>query len=428
MSDAPALPAQTPGMFVGGGGSGSSLTGECAAAVADAGLSDADFGTLEVVTESVEAAAGRCQAYRQARFLDEAERAFSPDSVGRSADEDERARLMRRPTARQRHLDLCVAAPLLDARFFRTEPSDPSTNARAGRRGAPPGAAGYDPLRALAAPLYQGPTMNTARLAVISKLDAPLVETPPGELTRRRAEGEPLSQADTTTALRGAIRGALVAAASEDAPRLRSVALAECRRPRQDEAAQREAVRARPEPPATADTAQPAVSGVDPDESGGADAPDSDTGHSAAGCVEAQASSSVAAMREEVQAEHASAEVESADEVEQADLTARRTATRALVNCRAADEAARDSEPGTMEGALAEVSRRSAAAALGAALAARERASARRAAHPAMGEQALLLQREGQVGSPAISGHVPRLATPLQSPQAPRRVAGADDE
>ncbi len=49
MSEAPSLPAQTPGMFVGGGGSGTSLSGECAAAAADCGLSAVDFTPFEQV-------------------------------------------------------------------------------------------------------------------------------------------------------------------------------------------------------------------------------------------------------------------------------------------------------------------------------------------------------------------------------------------
>lgn len=428
MSDAPAVPAQTPGMFVGGGGSGSSLSGECAAAVADAGLSDADFGTVEAVTESVEAAGARCQGYQEARWLEEVEREFEPEAAQVSCSAGERARLRGRPTLRQRHVDQCVAAPLLDPRFFRSDVDDPSTNVAAGPGLSPPGAAGYDPLRALAGPVYRGPTMTTAVLAVVSKLDRPLVEQPPRELSRRRPPGTALSKEETASALRRAICGVLAAAGSEDGPRLRSVDLSQYRRPRQEESEQREAERARPDAPALAETAQPEANGVDPSPDEGSGAPDSDTGHSAGGCVEAQSSSNVAAMREEIHAEHSAVDAEAEEEVEQEDLAARRTETRATVDYHGrADTSRASAGSASPRAARAEAGRRRAAAALTAAIAARAVAAAKRAAAPAMGEQAFLLEQNGQVGASEISGQVPALGTPTQGPRRTERAYVGDE-
>ncbi|MCA9608454.1 MAG: hypothetical protein KC619_22775 [Myxococcales bacterium] len=421
MADAPALPAQTPGVFIGGGGAGSSLSGECAAAVADAGLSSVDFGTLESVTESVEAAAGRCQDYQEARWLEEVEREFETAAAGGSENEGERARLRRRPTPRQRHLKQCVAAPLLDPRFFRSNIWDPSTNTPAGPGQSPPGAAGYDPLRALSSPTYRGPTMVTAVLAVVSKLDPPLVAHSPAEGARNRTPGTALSEEETTAALRLAIRGVLAAAAHEDRPRLRSVELSQHRRPRQEESEQREAERARPEAPALAETAQPEASGVDPSADEGADAPDSDTGHSAGGCVEAQSASSVAAMREEIHEQCASVDGDAEDATGQEELAARRSESRASIEVQSREgeaRAAEGAEPLTY--ARAQASRRRAGTAFASAIAARTVASARWAAIPAMGEQAFLLEQNGQVGSAGISGQVPALGTPTQAPSSKR--------
>ena len=427
MSEAPALPAQTPGMLVGGGGSGSALSGECAAAVADAGLSPADFGSSEAVTESIEAAAGRCNGYREARWLEQVEREFDAEEAGRQEEEQDRSRLRGRPNLRQRHLQQCVSSPIVDSRFFRSSPDDPSTNVAPGPGQSPPGALGYDPLAALAGPHYVGPTMQTAVLAVVSALDDPLVERPPRDLTRRRPAGTALTEQETQQVVRQCISGILGAAAHEDRPRLRRFRLSEARRPRNTESERREAERERPSPPTLAETAQPSAEGVAASDDEASDAPDGETGHSASGCIEASAESNVTAMREEVQAEHATADTAAEQEIAQEELSARREMSRASGEYASRSGEAQtgglDASPGS---ARAQVAGNRAALALAGAVARRAVALARAAAGPAMGEQAMLLQQNGQTSSPEISGQVPALGTAPRTPVRERTTCRDD--
>ena len=156
MSEAPALPAQTPGMFVGGGGSGTSLTGRCAEAAADCGLTPLDFAPFEQLIQVVRVAHNRCQDYDDALWLVERKRAFETQDTQRCDETRPEAALPRRPTSRA-----SVTSPRASLHRWSTVVSIvlwPTTRIRTIPPGAGwPGATGYDSLEcAPAAPLPVG--------------------------------------------------------------------------------------------------------------------------------------------------------------------------------------------------------------------------------------------------------------------------------
>src|SRR5690606_37298965 len=123
---------------------GTTLTGECAEAAADCGLSAIDFAPFEQLIDVVRAAHDRCREYDQTRWLAERERSFDTEDTEEQRAQNEERRLRRRPTSRERYLAQCVPAPLLDSSFFQAREGDASTNY--------PGALGYDLRLAPAAP------------------------------------------------------------------------------------------------------------------------------------------------------------------------------------------------------------------------------------------------------------------------------------
>lgn len=410
MGDAPTLPAQTPGMFVGGGGSGDRLSGECAQAVADAGLSETDLGSFEEVHGSVSAAQLQCRNYDSARFLDEAERRFDASRARASEGTSDEARL---PTARERHLSMCVPAPWLPASLFRARADDPSTNVPAGRDNEPPGAFGFDPTRAMHLPFYQGPAMRTALPQVLSSLVPALCTSDTEGRLRRQRPGTPVAENVIARLSRHAIDMVLAAAMSEDRPRLRAADLTSSRRPRRAEAEHREAQSSRPAPPrlAASETvsvpAPSAVDGAADDHSGdGASAPPG------GGCVSGLAQATVSSMRREVSERYAEGYVEEERAVESREMQARVDASRERVELEHTQADARYAsrrERPRAQVALREEEARAigAQAVLGVAAAALGSLAGLR-------EQAFELGRTRQTRSAALSGRVPESYIPLQ--------------
>lgn len=342
MSQAPALPAQTPGMFVGGGGSGTELTGECAAAVADCGLSEVDFAPFEQLIEVVRAAHDRCHAYDEARHLDEQERSFDTDPTRASRSGEREVRLPRRPTSRERHLSLCIAAPLLDPSFYRTRSGDPETNLPADPARGLPGALGYDPALAPAAPQYVGASIRTGVHTAFSTL-YPEVRYAHGSdgAWRLRSVGEPLSADELRMHRARRIAAILRDAQDEDTPRLRGTYLMSSTRPRQAESDRRAIEQVLPEPPQIPSEVAPSASGAGPggDESDGSGS--SSQPARAGGCVNSVADAQQREMQRRVRDEYGDGYAERERATHAAEREAHREHMRAMAALESARYAAR---------------------------------------------------------------------------------------
>jgi hypothetical protein len=309
--DAPALPAQTPGTFLGGGGSGTTLTGECAEAVADCGLSAIDFAPFDQLIEVVRAAHDRCRDYDDTRWLEEHERAFDHRDVEAQSSQAAESRLRRAPTGRERHLAECVGAPIVHPSFY------------AQRGGGFPPA--YFPPRAPAAPQSRGLTPRLGVNRVFSTLRAELRASD----GRARHAGDWLD-ADVLRSHRDErVAAILLDAQDEDEPRLRSTDLAASIRPRQAESERRALEQELPQPPqiprASSGEASGAEAAGDDDESASANGPQ----RQAQGCVGGAAEAQQSDMRRSLREDFTGGFVASQQEAQSGERGSRRTLDRA---------------------------------------------------------------------------------------------------
>lgn len=416
MSSAPSLPAQTPGMFVGGGGQGTSLTGECAEAAADCGLSEADFAPFEQVIEVVRAAQARCRAYDQARWLAERERSFDTKDTDGRASRDEERKLPRRPTPRERHLAQCVPAPIIHPGFFQLEPGNPGTNVRPHSDAGLPGAMAYDAHRAPAAPIPRGLTHRTGVHHTFSTLRPELL-FPNGPGSEAREAGSALSSEELRQYRQARVREVLRSAQDEDQPRLRSTNLTAHTRPRQAESERRDIEQVLPEPPQLGSEAAPEASGS---QRGPQDADDGGGGgvqRQAEGCVAAVMDAQEKEMQREVRVGYSDGFIETQNEAQAASRSAEREHDRARAEVRAAAASARyaelDGDRRSRDAAF--LRSQSAVADYARAGADRRRAGQRLAALPALRGRALESMAAPPQERDEFSGRLPNAGTSAPS-------------
>lgn len=419
MSQAPALPAQTPGMFVGSGGSAAEMTGECAAAVADTGLSEVDFGPFEEVVEVIEAASERTRNYDEAHWLREVEREFEFARTQRAAATVEPAPL-RRPTLRERHLALCVCAPLVPSVLFQTRSGDPRTNWS-------PEAAGYDLRRAPSAPAYVGPTMRTAIHSAVSVLTPTLVERSRGGQLWPRGAGRRVSSEGIRELRAQRVHIVLMDAGNEDQPCLRSSNLTGSLRPRQAESERRLLEQVRPDPPTLARAVSFTATGASarPDAQSSGDDADSER-ERAQGCVQSNADARERAMQEEVRHRFTEGFVQAAAEAESAEMDATRSFRQLLRTCEREHGGAPPDGITTLAEARREAVRRRTIREFAASAAQRQLATLALGGLDGQRRQALVLSARTPGDTSALAGRMPSSRTPAPQRVTARMVVGGE--
>ncbi|RZO60830.1 MAG: hypothetical protein EVA89_12725 [Sandaracinaceae bacterium] len=290
------MPAQTPVMFVGGGGGGSVLQGECAEATADCGLTATEFGVVETVLNEARAAQDTCSSYDEARNLDEATRSFESSDAEGHRTTTQSARL--RPSLRKRHLSRCAVGPVQHPVLWE-------------RRTVAP-----------AVPHYQGPCLRLAAPCAVTTL-VPELRFVDGDPGQPRAVGGAVSKSDMQAHRARCIRQVLRDARDEDRSRLRSSNLTASNRPRATETERRLIEQTLPEPPLLATTAAAHATGaaIDPDASDEATA--TDVEEQAEGCVGAVLEAQQDALEEEVGRQHRDERAETERAMHQSEREAR---------------------------------------------------------------------------------------------------------
>jgi hypothetical protein len=384
MSDAPALPAQTPGTFVGGGGSGTSLTGDCAAAAADCGLSALDFAPFEQAIAVVRAAHERCADYDDARWLEERERELTVRDTEAQRESAPESRLRRVPSSRERRLALCVAAPIVHPSFYQSRAGDSRTNVTPG----------YDAQLAPAAPHLRGLCMRTAAHHAFRASDPALPRS--GAI-----------DSDTMKRYRQArVREILTDAADEDAPRLRSTSLASSTRPRQAESERRALEQTLPAPPQLASAVAPSAEGAEVSADRSDDDPTSSVKRRAEGCVGGTADAQERAMQREIRDSYGDDYPETQRRAQERERGTQRERDRRAIGWESADDRVQDAPEDRGEADRARVDERRAAVALARASTDHEASRNTVAAMPALRLQAIELGA-GQMQMGELEGHMP---------------------
>lgn len=402
MSSAPALPAQTPAMFVGGGGQGSGLQGECAEATADCGLTSSEFGPMEQVTSELRAAHDSCARYDRARHLEEVPRAFETEDTEARSDAEQADEL--RPSARTRHLSRCAAGSPQHPALFE------------------------DRAVAPAVPHHVGLTPRVSAPTAVSTL-VPELRFVGGDPAQPRPSGQGISPRDMTAHRHRCIRQVLRDARDEDRPRLRSTDLMGATRPRQEESERRFVEQALPEPPSLARSASGEAEGASADPDAGDDLDATSAERRAEGCVAAAMEAQESEMEQDIARQLGDDRPATEREAHSDEREARQRAERAS---RDVAEARRAERSEAMSGgdraslAKARVSVRAAVTDLGRAQADRASASDRVAKLPALRALAAEVQARPAGRSSERRGRLPDVRTPAPTQPAMDTVTLSD--